>query len=221
MNINNSGITQPCNSNAETAGHTQGNINRMESFSSYCFGTGGGIANSVSAVPLAPSQPRRRSSPMNILSHSQPLRHAFAHARQSLESVKPADRPMAKVWPEGKQNAALQNTMLKVREGVSCSRDYRLYQVQYQGAIFKFCLDENGAATAPTLVHPIASLQRDFTSVAGQPSTAFQKMEGARRILYAYLAEKNKTSPSEPATPTGTVASPPDDFFHFSYPPFP
>lgn len=209
MDLNINGIAQTYGTNAGTGSHAGGSINRMEPFSSYCFGAGTGTA---------------RTMPLDIPTPGRPLRRSFARAQQSPGNVQPVCRFLAKGQEDARQVAALLKNTRGVAERIACTTDRRRFLVQHQGCIFNFCLNRNGDITASAMVHPTSCLQRDFerdfASVAGQAAPVFQKMESARQILNAYLAgTANASGPASAAS--GGGASRPDDFAPFGVPPLP
>ena len=186
MDFNNSGISQPNSVNAGIAGRAGENMNGTGSFSSQYFAAGGGINRSRS-LP--------RDIPDAASAQGQPFRYALSRARQSQDNMQPQSRFMVTDMADGKQVAALLETTIGVRDGIACTPDYRRFLIQHQGAIFNFCLDDNGAIITSAMVHHTSRNQQDFVSVAGQPSVVFQKMEGARRIVEAYQVESAGTFP--------------------------
>lgn len=206
MDFNTNGIAPACGTNAGTGSPAGGNINRMESFSSFCFGVGNGSA---------------RTMPIDIPGQNRSLRRSFVHAEQSPEIVQPACRFLVKDQEDARQVAALLKNMRGVADRIACTPDRRRFLVQHQGSIFNFCLDENGNIAASAMVHPPSCLRQDFAGVAGQPARVFQKMEGARQILNAYLAGKTNASHPASAVAGSGGDSLPDDFFPFGLPPLP
>ncbi len=188
MDLNNSGISRPDTLNAGAASHVPATVNRMESFSSYCFGESGRINRSrprdIPSVPGAATMKR------------QPLRGAFAKARQSQDKAQSRGRFMVKGQEDEKQVATLLKGTVGLADGIAGTADGRRFLVQHKGNIFNFSLDAEGELASSALVHPLSSEQCDFASVPGQFPPVFQRMEGARHILDAYLSEKN--SPSRP-----------------------
>ncbi|XBS70997.1 hypothetical protein ABK905_08260 [Acerihabitans sp. KWT182] len=181
MNLNSSDISGFDAGYAGKAGHTGGNINRMEPFSSFCFGT-----NSV--VP--------RSAPRDIPGAEKTtdprMQQALVHVRQGAENDPVPGRFYIRDSDDAQQVASLLKTTLGIADGLACTEDRKRFLVQYQGAIFNFCLNDNNEITASSCVHPPMSRQRDFASVAGGRAPVFRKMEGARQLLHNYLMETNK-----------------------------